>query len=220
MRIVTFVSPSHERLFREHFIASLPISMFLDLFVESLPQHVCPSGEFMSDGFKEMMQIKMLRLRSYCLKVPWPEEVALYCDADVRFYEINSINPDELLGDNDVLFANDGNNTYGCGVILFRPRESVRLMFQDIADETIKDGVRDDQEALNRLMADGKIKAKYGYLPNSFYTTGLDGGRWPEYKPEIVQCGMVLHHANFTVGIQNKLDLLNHVWQLHQRLTN
>ena len=69
-----------------------------------------------------------------------------------------------------------------------------------------------DQEAMNALIS--KTDVKYDRLPPRYYSFGALNGhrRWDEScKDIVVPKDIIIHHANWTEGIDNKLKLISQV---------
>jgi hypothetical protein len=102
-----------------------------------------------------------------------------------------------------------------------------------------KEPRQDDQDALNhilrppkkssasmeknflrklRMMNIDRMKnwnARAGYLDNRFFTVGVQlGKRWHPGMEISVPENIIMHHANWTVGVENKMALLKHVREI------
>jgi hypothetical protein len=75
---------------------------------------------------------------------------------------------------------------------------------------------RDDQEAMNQVLP--TWNGRYGLLPAQFFTFGSFYQHWDETKTDFsLPKGIVMHHANWVKGIENKLKLLTLVREIYDR---
>ena len=79
----------------------------------------------------------------------------------------------------------------------------------------LADARLDDQEPLNRaLTSDNKIKKSL--LPYKFFNPALDIGpnKWLPGTILKLPKDIILHHANWTIGIENKIKQLDYLKSL------
>jgi len=70
-----------------------------------------------------------------------------------------------------------------------------------------------DQQSLNALIrTTNKFNINWDYLPDQFFGAGLFTGKiWELDQELIIPKDIVLHHANYTVGVPNKIAQLKYV---------
>jgi hypothetical protein len=153
-----------------------------------LPQ-VCRSGEYNSEGFDRAMDMKLLIWRDAILE-NWGG-VFCWSDSDCVFLcrELEAIGIGEL-GDCDIACQSD-EGTLCTGLCFIRGNDAML----GIVDAALKDGKGNEQERINRL----KHMVKWKLLPNSFYNISM---------PPMERADMVAFHANYIVGVGNKLEAI------------
>jgi hypothetical protein len=140
------------------------------------------------------------------------EEPLVYADCDVQFFEDLEFE----MGENDILFQNDYSiNNYCGGFFIAKQNKEVLNFFITVKEKFIQsmNGKIHDQNIINDLFREGYDKIKKSMLPNEKYWTvafSTKGELWNGQKID-VPSEIILHHANFTVGINNKLLLLEEV---------
>jgi len=106
MKLFTYYTPSHERMYREFMRPSVERWDEYEIIEGTGPQ-LC-EGSFWSRGFREASAAKfdwMLRT------VPWDSgEPALFCDADVVFLQPSRIFVLSELGSHDMALQNENGN--------------------------------------------------------------------------------------------------------------
>ena len=75
-------------------------------------------------------------------------------------------------------------------------------------------GKIDDQAVINNLLNNNlELDLKFGLLPsNKYWTVGFSTGGIVWTGQDIVfPDEIIVHHANFTIGVNNKIELMNKV---------
>jgi DNA-directed RNA polymerase subunit F len=202
-------------MFEKHFAPSLRTSR-LNFSVRLLPQKSA-TGAFQSDGFQATCLAKV----GYILEVLAANlggEPFIFSDVDVRFYGDPTADLLGLLqgsgrgaagGDSDILFQDDGPAGACTGFMVMRPTPRVLEYWRKVA-EWMRDTNQLDQDAANRLL-ETHFAPAWGLLPERYWTVGRKGGVWKPGDPVNPPADLLVHHANWTVGIENKLALLEAV---------
>jgi hypothetical protein len=184
LRLVTYYTPSHEAMCRRFVLCR---SGDFDEVRATAYDQTCPSGAFKSDGWNECMLDKLNAL----MAVPCDGEPTLYVDADVALmpgiaswckYAIAKMPADAVAFSDDVI-------QWCAGVMLFRATEQVRRLWQLLADLSLVWNLP-DQDVLHQL----RLQAHQ--------TKG---------EPFAVPRSCLAWHANWTVGIERKLRMLERV---------
>jgi hypothetical protein len=209
-KLITFYSESHIDMFN---IFKDSCKKYLKNF-ELKPKNInqlSPTGEYESLGF----DLTMLE------KIKWiienidinDDNLMIFSDCDVQFF--NDV--DEDLGENDIMFQEDL-GTYCAGFFICKQNKQVLDFFNSVFNilKTNLDGKIHDQTIINHLFKNGLIDGiKVGLLNKNKYWTiaNVNGGKlWNDgdgvsYVPNEI----ITHHANFTIGTKNKINLLNEV---------
>lgn len=209
MKVYTFFTDSHRPLL-DIFIKHFPFSIDHELVVKWLPQD-CPSACFGAHGWNETMRRKVEFVQQSFSEVPegaW----FLHSDCDVVLFE----GWDAILQANnnavnyDMLIQNDHMTGMCAGFFFCKNNERTRRLWRLVSDNL--SDYANDQVALNYFL---NLEKDLKYLPLSceYFTYGvLQAGHWKGQSftiPQVDRLRMV--HANYTVGIDNKIELLRYV---------
>ena len=248
MRIVSICSPSHEVLRDRWFLPTVPQGFKAEV---SEVEQLCPTGEYGSQGWREATLAKFQPIKAAI--ADHPNELILFSDVDVRFFDLEPRHLVEELGDCDIAFQREDAKGQVCtGLFVFRANEAVAELV-NAATDAIRSGVTDDQVATNKVLgaaevvgygrrveravgrllsanpgitvalaaslldrayARDRVKSivSWKYLSKRFWTPGQMGiGIWDPGDALAVPTRMLAHHANWTVGIDNKLRQLEAV---------
>lgn len=196
MKLYTYFTPSHKIFFDNYFLKTVPKTFELCVTKES--NQFCKKAFFYSPGWNRTTANKIDIFIKAC-----SENISnyfFYCDIDVQFFDNNIIDIllDEL-GDYDIA-CQDDIETYNSGVFICKANNKTLRMF-----ETMRKNFKiSDQPTLNNHihMCDHKKLSK------RFFTTGFEIGLWKDKEFNIPN-NIVMHHANWVLGIDDKIKALN-----------
>ena len=206
MNFYTFYTDSHKKLYEDYFLSSFPKDEF-NLVCEKFKQE-CPSGTYREEGWNLTMS-KKIQLIIDGIKESWGEYI-VHGDCDIQFFPpgIKEALLEEIQ-DNDIAFQSDGSK-YCAGFFICKANEESLYLFNQV--KLNLNFFPDDQEALNHLISQLPIKRKT--LSARFYTAARDN-EWRVYAGEedikITTDNILMHHANYTMGLENKIKLLEKV---------
>lgn len=221
----TLYTDTHRQLYEEWFLPSFEKHMgdIVDLEAKEMPQ-ISASGSFYSEGWQETMQYKT-DIITQAIE-DHRDDVFLFVDCDVQFFGdvsepmLNALQGKDLVGQNDgaMLCA---------GVIAVRANPIAKALWRTIKIRSPEYGC--DQRALNAILNAhvnrGSIewgKLDWDQFFNYRRLTEQDVVWTPDmdlHIPEQTLDNMLLHHANFTVGVQNKIIMMERIReQKNQRL--
>jgi hypothetical protein len=209
VKLYAICSPSHDEMLTKHFLPSIPDEL-RPANVRIIAQ---PPGEhlFNGPGFMESVRLKMEFLLE-ALQVE--QEPFLFSDVDVRFY--GSVAGDLLtwLGDNHMAFQEEGPGGGLCtGFMVCRPAPEVYRLIGSTLLLMKKLGGH-DQTAMNELLPFSSVR--YCRLPSRYWTYGFaNKGVWEPGMVVTPPNDLLVHHANFTMGVDNKLSLLDAVLSVY-----
>ncbi len=155
-----------------------------------------------------------------------PDRVFVYSDVDVQFFGGVEELVREALGDLDIVCQRDDpEGTLCTGFFAARGSERLFALWSRVREHALEEGR--DQRAFNELVRENAA-VRAGLLPDAFFGAGcgLPGdtvdaeGRWQYWMPGqrlTLPQDIVLHHANWTIGIENKLEQLRHVASVRAR---
>jgi hypothetical protein len=212
MKLYTFFTDTH-KIFLNQFIKTFPFESGLDLEIKYLPQE-CPTGSFHSQGWNKTMR-KKIEYILYSLDKTNENDFFIHSDIDVQFFgDIKSDLQNIMdLTNYDILFQNDGG--YLCnGFFICKKNKITVELFNDVFNKL--DNYRNDQVAVNDLLRNKKIK--YSSLPERYYTVGINHGLWSGEETEFyIPDDLIMHHANYTEGVENKIKLLNLIKEKYEK---
>lgn len=215
-KILTFYSETHKKLYDDYFFPSYYkfLSKKYKLINCVIPQ-VCSSGEFASEGFDDAM-FKKIELIIENIDVN-DKNIFVFSDCDVQFFDDFEYD----LENYDILFQEDYKNYKCAGFFICKQTEHVLNFFKLVRNEFLKykNGKIDDQWVINKLLENNEYSLAYGFLPpNKYWSVGnATGGHvWNGQNIEIPN-DLTTHHANFTIGLENKIKLLNIVKQKNEK---
>jgi hypothetical protein len=209
-KLITFYSESHKDIY-DIFYKSYCVYLKNDYILHPLLiEQISPTGEYESKGF----DLTMLKKIEWIIKNidPNDDEPLVFADCDIQFFE----NINEELGEYDILFQEDI-GSYCAGFFICKQNLLVLEFFKYVYEtlEINLDGIIHDQTIINHLLFNNIFpNIKVGLLDRNKYWTiaNSNGGRvWNGEEINNIPDNIIMHHANFTVGIQNKLQLLNKV---------
>lgn len=209
MKIYASYTDSHRALLETHFLPSIPPGF--DVVLRRHEQ-LCPSGVFGSQGWDAAMEEKV-RFRLEAIENE--AEPFILCDVDLRFYGLNVGEVMAWSRHGDLLCQDDGAELCTGFMILRRSAVTRALFLRVLA--TIKNVGR-EQPALNVAVA-SMFELRVTKLPRDrFWTAGLVDGVWDGRSPITPPpADMIVHHANWVMGTNRKLAMLNAVLEMKRK---
>jgi hypothetical protein len=216
MKIITFYSDSHLEIYNNYFLDSYNNYLSEHKLISKKIDQISPTGEYESLGFDHTMLEKIkLIIENIDLS---EEDLLVYSDCDVQFFG----NLDFEIGENDILFQNDYfENNYCAGFFVAKQNERVLDFFKEVQKRFIgsMNGKIHDQTVICSLFSEGYSKIKKEMLPfNKYWTSAFstNGQPWEGQDLNVPE-KIIAHHSNFTVGIKNKILLLEKVKKIKTR---
>ncbi len=203
MKLYTIFSESHQILFDEFFSKTIPQEF--ELHTEAFEQ-VCESGEWYSKGWSAACKHKAEFFVKICEENLG--ESFIFSDVDIQFFGDCKDRLITELGNSDIACPH-GDDGYCSGFFICRANERTLNMFRHMLNTF--DKRHGDQYMLNKCIHMCKSKA----LSPLFYTIGqLSKKIWKPGDPVPIPDKILMHHANWTIGLDNKIALLKEVRQL------
>tara|TARA_Y100000310_G_scaffold153804_1_gene153340 strand:- start:15482 stop:16048 length:567 start_codon:yes stop_codon:yes gene_type:complete len=171
-----------------------------------------------------------------CLNFILNNEVVVFSDVDVCFYGYVRDDLVRCLGDKDICFLKDHNSDVGkCGgFFVLRNSERIKSFFAEVLrklrsykNEEVTFETS-EQSTINNLFIK-RHDVSWGYLPTRYYTHGLyiqgiksfsdenqsglwwHNKDWDEKRGIFIPKDLLVHHANWCNGVENKRLLLDWV---------
>lgn len=213
MKIITFYSDTHYSIYSGFFLDSYKKYLSHHELISKKVSQISPTGEYESEGFDLMMLEKVnLILENIDLLDDNP---FLYTDCDVQFFG----NLEFEIDNYDILFQNDfTSNNHCAGFFIAKQNQKVFDFFYEVKKRLMNSigSKTHDQTIINNLFEEGYDKISKNMLPYKKYWTvafSTNGAIWSGQEI-LVPDEIIAHHANFTIGINNKLELLKRVKEI------
>ncbi len=215
IKLYALYTPSHEILKNSYFLPSLQDDFEI---IFRFAEQTCPSAQFMSQGWTDTT-IRKVDLIIDAIKENW-DSWFIFSDVDIQFFAPIEDIITKLMQDKDIVMQR--NNPAGdlcTGFFACRGNEKTLRLWTDVKKLMQKDKINSDQNSFNRCIKKNSKKNPYDvtweYLPNIFFgggtLTGKTGYLWLPGRSLPVPTGIVMHHANWTKGIKNKIAQLEYV---------
>ena len=202
---LTAHSASHKDMYEKHFLPSFNehLAEHCELITRVLPYY---AGSFGEDAFNEMGR-ESVAYTAGVIKQNFGRHIVV-SGCDLRFYK--NIMPDikatlrgcETVGLNDI---------YGpvCGELLaFVASDKIVALYEWIVANDHQYG--NEQWTLNAGLRTLGFNCQM--MPDTYWTIGMQGtGVWQKGNLVSPPEDISLHHANFTIGAENKIALLDAV---------
>ena len=142
------------------------------------------------------------------------ESCLIYLDSDICIFKNIVDEMKKQLGEYDICFQRDGGTTYCAGMFICRKNTNTIDFFKNVSYSLESNmeyymGKSADQTAINEMLPLSNLK--YSMLGPEFTTYGNIGGKlWTTESPSFnLDSDVVAFHANFTIGLENKIALLD-----------
>ena len=213
IKMYALCTPSHEVLRDEWFLPSIQDDY--EVIIENVAQE-CSSGNYIKTGWIATM------LRKIDLIIKAIEEnrgsFFVVSDVDIQFFAPTKNIIIDLMGlDKDMLIQKDTPEGELCaGFMVIRANEKTYCLWNIIKKRMIESHNQriHDQKILNDLLVkkNNPYNLLWDYLPNKFFGGGtLTGYGWTPGCALPIPKDIVMHHANWTIGIDNKIKQLRYV---------
>lgn len=236
MKLYCFYTDSYQVLLDDWFLPSIKDSCEVVLKKSAFQGGPIP---FKNEGWSELMCEKVEKIIE-AIHECWGSSF-IYSDPDVQFFQEVVPDIEAHLKNNDLVIQRDGpDGDAACaGFFAMKGNKKTLRLWQDIRDRVI--AIKgDDQTNLHVLLERETFLGKcmrrlfmqklyrrmaprgfnrYGicwdFLPIQFLSGGgADGKDWKPGLTFVIPDEVKMHHANWTVGLENKLIQLKHVRSL------
>ena len=200
MKIYTYYTDSHKIFHDNYFKKTLPSELTL---VDTYGTQECQSGSYYDSGWG-LTTGKKIDVFIQAVK----ENMGgyfIFSDVDIQVFGNNKDTLINELGDHDIAAQNDYFGGYCSGFFISKGNERTLNMFTQMKNNY--SSYLEDQDALNKNINLCKSKL----LSNKFWTVGIEIKQQWNGQDFNIPNDILMHHANWTVGIQNKTNLLNKV---------
>jgi len=175
----------------------------------------CPSGMYNQAGWMKVMLSKV-DLIIKAIQENW-NKILIVSDVDIQFFRPTQKLIVSALQDKDIVIQRESPSGQLCaGFFACWGNKKTLKLWQEIKKLMQNNQANNDQHGLNLLLKSKKFNNPYNvqwdYLPVEFFGGGvLTGKAWHPGKELPVPDNIVMHHANFTTGMNNKIAQLRYV---------
>lgn len=211
--LFTAYSDSHAQLFDKHFLPSFQ-QTGLDKKWELETFHLDRiGGTFGTVTFNARMMEIMIAFREVLKRIPG--QTVITCGCDIRFYQDFT---DEVLVEmkkHELVSIDDNYGLACCDFFAFKVSPRIISLYDWVIQNDRM--FTNNEFTFNHGIMELGIHLKM--LPIEFYTVGLTNGGnvWLPGDPVNPPTDMKLHHANFTLGVEDKMALLDSVLEYQSR---
>lgn len=208
VKIYAFYTPSHRILVDDWFLPSIRTVDF-DPILECHDQE-CETAKYMQKGWMDTMYHKVdVIIRGIEENLG---SFFIHSDVDVQFFDLKKNDLIEYMKNYDLVIQRNDPKGEGCaGFFVMRANERTLRLWQEAKKYMRKTG-QHDQNALNHLLKENKLGISWRLLPDEYFGGGtLTGRNWNPGRELKVPKNIKLHHANWTMGIENKIAQLIYV---------
>ena len=214
MKIYTAYSESHKR-FLPWFNTIHDVDPDVSVSHFELEQQ-CPTGEFKNQGWNQVTGKKLQRMVEI-FDEDSNDDCFIFSDIDVQFFSSVSKLAKKALTNHDIVFQNDYYGAECTGFFYCKKNAKTKVMFEKALEivNTYGDkntpGPGGDQEAIQSALKICGSSITRAFLPPQFFTFGMFYDHWKGQEVFPIPKGIVMHHANWVIGIENKIKLLQAV---------
>lgn len=207
LKVCTLLTPSHLQLAYDWFLPTLPHDCQL---IWEIREQVCPSGVYMEEGYQRILQEKTDMIMR--LIKEFPGEIIVYSDVDIQFFKSFKNEILQLMKGKDFLIQKGSKKSICAGFFVFRANEKVLIMFEEIQKKMNANIKTNDQIEMARILLGKNCLIRWDYLPITYFSGGSETERiWNPGDYMRVPEKIVMHHATWTLGIENKIAQLSYV---------
>lgn len=232
IKAYTLFTDSHKKFLTDYFYPTFPYRKEIELTVLHRPQR-CKQALFETEGWKDTMRDKstcFIEKLQECAN----DEIFMFIDPDIQFFKDFYEDIVTVMQDLDIAWQNDVIGGVNTGFFAVKNNKQTRAFFKTILGNLDSANFSQEQVLANHLLQNismyPTIAVKWGFLPKEYWTygwvaatpdptTGYYRGGWkPGALDFDIPKDIVIHHANWTAGIENKLNLLDIVKEKYDRL--
>ena len=218
-KLYTVSSPSHAPMFHRWFLGTMQDDF--EVVSRTIDQS-CAAGEYMTDGWTEAVSQK-IPLILEAIDAHFENGFFIFSDVDIQW--LGPVQPRirRLLAefpDVDIFFQHDALRNPGSaenictGFFVCKGNIRTRAFWQ-LVGKSMRRTRRGDQLTSQAIIRSNVIRGlKVGYLPREFWGPGSMETAPLRWSPGMFldpPQGLLMHHANWTVGVPNKLAQLEYI---------
>lgn len=205
-------TPSHRVLKEQYFEPSLPS----DVELHSRFCEIEGTGVFHDASWRQAIACKVEFILEAIERERQMGGAFVFSDVDVQFFGSFANWFHRSVASHDIAFQVDAPGPALCtGFFFCRANARTRQLWQEVLQVVRATEGHDDDQAVAQRLA-GRIPGMtHACLPPIFCGGGTLSGRcWHPGETLAIPEGLLMHHANFTIGVPNKIQQLEHVREL------
>ena len=217
MKLYALYTPSHEILKDKYFLPSIQDDF--EIIMEFCEQ-TSESAIFMSEGWTATTMRKVdLIIRAIEENIS-SGEIFIFSDVDIQFFAPIQDNIIELIEGKDIVMQRNNPEGVLCtGFFACRANEKTLRLWKDVKKRMQTNKLHSDQISFNQCIKKRSKKNPYDvrwdYLPHTFFGAGTlaayPGYLWKPGRKLDIPHDIMMHHANWTRGVNNKIAQLKYV---------
>ena len=207
IKMYTYCTPSHEILRDNWFLPSIKDDY--EIIVKYNAQE-CAKAEYKEPGWHETM-LSRANIILEAIEDNW-DDFFIFSDLDIQFFQPTKDIIMRHIASHDIVFQRIANYPGACpGFFVCRGNDKTRQLWLNVK-KRMTQIKGDDQDSLNHFLLNTNTGLRWGYFPIEFYHHGIVNPKtWNPGDDVYVPDNIVLHHACYTIGIDNKIKLLEKV---------
>jgi len=215
MKLISVYTQSHLVFKDNWFLPSLADDYDLEM-------HSCSvkgNGKYREDDWVQSVYFKSKTIVESIEKY-WGD-IFVYSDCDIQFFKPTEKFLLEAIVGRDIVCQRDEPGPFGqlcTGFFVIRANKRTHNLWLKVSSCILEE--RRDQHAFNRIIRKKRGRflslisnnCRFDYLPETFFSGGtLTGKQWNPGDELFVPENIVMHHANWTEGVNNKIAQLEYV---------
>ncbi len=219
-KLYCMYTPIYEEFFKAVFLPSIKDNFSLEVY--SYPQD-CPSGEFYTPGWSKTTSNKLLMLKEAIID-NWGG-IFFYSDIDIAFMQPILEHSLHYLGLNDFVVQQEWPYKQLCsGFFVMRGNKRTLKLIEKAYYLQSQGYCSDDQTAIQMALKDRLFKGiQWQFLPIEQYPNGQyllnpqgrESQLYSKGSVVTVNSSMLLFHANWCVGLEQKQDFLERAQKMY-----
>ena len=212
IKLYALYTPSHEVLKDKFFLPSIQDDFEI---ICEFSEQTCPSVKFMEEGWTQTT-IKKVDLILRAIQENWGS-IFIFSDVDIQFFcPIKKAILKLMKGKDIVMQKNNPEGVLCTGFFACRANEKTLQLWTDVKKMMQQNSLNSDQNSFNHCIKRHNKTNPYNvvwdYLPKTFFGAGtLTGFLWYPGMLLPIPKNIMMHHANWTKGINNKIAQLIYV---------
>ena len=212
LTLCTFYTPSHSLLYEDWLLPSAQ-SIDLEINSRSYTTQLCESASYAEKGWRST-QIKKLANYISILKSKCDSDIIVGSDTDVQFIRPCKDKLIEFLGDDEISFQENVDGKVCSGFFVARCNKNVIDFFEKAMNSLTREYIKSrvgggEQYEIWKLIDNGNHNAKLGMLPKDEIWNPRQ--KYDKLEELNIPDNMLVHHANWTHGTENKIKQLEYV---------